>query len=173
MFPCVMPALKNHRQERFCQLVKRGIPPYRAYPEAGYKPHEGAPYRLCGNVRVKARLRELTKGFAMKTRVTVESITREFDEARELALKVDQPGAAIAATANKAKLHGLLIDRKESGAPGDFAGLASPDEVREKIRQELGEAAVALYDAADQEEAEPAEEQPAIVPTIEGSGTLN
>src|SRR5882724_7681037 len=77
-----MPALARPRQERFCQLVKRGIPPFRAYPMAGYRPNNGAPYRLAENVRVKRRLAELTRHIAMKTRVTIESITQELDRIR-------------------------------------------------------------------------------------------
>lgn len=136
-----MPALTNHRQERFCQLVKQGVPPYRAYPMAGYKFHNGEPYRLRENPRVKRRLAELTKGLAMKARVTVESLTEELDAARELALRVDQPSAAIAATTSKAKLHGLMVDRKESGAPGDFASMQTPEAVIDAVRKDLGDAA--------------------------------
>jgi hypothetical protein len=136
-----MPALRNHRQERFCQLIKQGIPPYRAYPMAGYKPDEGAPYRLSGNVRVKRRIAELTRGLAMKTRVTVETITAELDEAAALAKRVEQPGAAIQAIATKAKLHGLLIDRKETGQPGDFQAAKTAEDVLAAVRAELGEAA--------------------------------
>src|SRR5260370_28308381 len=83
-----MPALTNARQERFCQLVKQGVPPYRAYPAAGYQANNGAPYRLAENVRVKRRLTELTRHIAVKTRVTIESLTQELDEARELAARV-------------------------------------------------------------------------------------
>jgi hypothetical protein len=139
-----MPALANARQERFCQLVKQGIPPYRAYPAAGYQPNNGAPYRLAENVRVKRRLAELTKGLAMKTRVTVETLTAELDEARELAARVDQPSAMTAATIAKGKLHGLIVDRKESGAPGDFAGLQSAAEVLALVTTELGAETAAL-----------------------------
>jgi hypothetical protein len=106
---------------------------------AGYKPDEGAPYRLSGNVRVKRRIAELTKGLAMKTRVTVESITAELDAAQELARRVEQPGAAIQAIATKAKLHGLLIDRKETGQPGEFQAAKSAGEVLDAVRSELGE----------------------------------
>ena len=143
-----MPALARPRQERFCQLVKRGIPPFRAYPMAGYRPNNGAPYRLAENVRVKRRLAELTRHIAMKTRVTIESLTKEFDEARELAARVDQPSAMTAATIAKGKLHGLMVERKESGQPGDFAGLQSASEVLALVRAELGEETAALLSAA-------------------------
>lgn len=143
-----MPALTNARQERFCQLVKQGLPPFRAYPAAGYNAHPGAPYRLCDNVRVKRRLAEITKGLAMKTRVTVESLTQELDEARELAARVDQPSAMTAATIAKGKLHGLMVERKESGQPGDFAGQQSAADVMAAVEAELGKEAAALLTAA-------------------------
>lgn len=136
-----MPALKSVRQERFCQLVKQGIPPYRAYPQAGYAFNEGSPYRLHGNARVKARISELTRSLAMKTQVTVQSLTDELDEARALAARVDQPSAMTAATIAKGKLHGLMVDRKESGDPGAFAGLQSEADVLAKVRAELGDEA--------------------------------
>lgn len=142
-----MPALPNQRQERFCQLVKQGVPKLRAYDLAGYRPNHGAPYRLAENVRVKRRIAELTKGLAMKTRVTVESITAELDAAQELARRVEQPGAAIQAIATKAKLHGLLIDRKETGQPGDFAAAKTADEVLAAVRAELGDDAARALSA--------------------------
>jgi hypothetical protein len=65
---------------------------------------------------------ELTKGFAMKTRVTVETISAQLDEDRAFAKSVDQAGPALNATIAKAKLHGLIIDprrtaRLESSLP--------------------------------------------------------
>jgi ribosomal protein S19E (S16A) len=136
-----MPALRNPRQERFCQLLKQNIPPYRAYPLAGYKPHNGEPYRLRDNPRIKARLAELTRHIAMKTRVTVESLTQELDEISAGAKRSEQWAAAKGAVETKAKLHGLLVDRKETGAPGDFAQLESIDAIVAKVRSELGDSA--------------------------------
>jgi len=151
-----MPALANARQERFCQLVKQGIPPYRAYPLAGYRPDNGAPYRLSENIRVKRRLTELTRHIAVKTRVTVESITNELDRIRDGAEGALQYGAARSAVETKAKLHGLLVERKESGQPGDFAGLQSASEVLALVRSELGDETAALLAAAlDRREADP------------------
>lgn len=163
-----MPALINQRQERFCQLVKQGVPPIRAYPMAGYNEHESAPYRLCGNVRIKRRIAELTKGLAMKTRVTVESVTTDLRRIAEGAEADKQFGAAKGAVETMAKLHGLLVDRKESGGPGEFAGLTSAEDVLALVRTELGDdtaavlaAALARQDKAEEQEAE----QPA--PTVD------
>jgi hypothetical protein len=108
----------------------------------------GHPYRLGESGRVKARIAELTKGLAMKTRVTVETISDQLDEDRAFAKAVDQAGPALNATIAKAKLHGLIVDRKESGAPGDFAGLSSADDVLALVRKELGDAAAALLIAS-------------------------
>lgn len=77
----------------------------------------------------------------MKTQVTVQSLTDELDEARALAARVDQPSAMTAATIAKGKLHGLMVDRKESGDPGAFAGLQSEADVLAKVRAELGDEA--------------------------------
>jgi hypothetical protein len=139
-----MPALNNQRQERFCQLVKQGIPKLRAYEMAGYAPNHGAPYRLAENVSVKRRMSELTRGLAMKTQVTVQSVTEELDAIAVGAAKSEQWGAAKSAVEAKAKLHGLLIDRKESGAPGDFDGLKTESEVVDAFRTAHGEEAAQL-----------------------------
>lgn len=80
----------------------------------------------------------------MKTRVTVETITQELDDAASLARRVEQPGAVIQAIQTKAKLHGLLIDRKETGQPGDFDGLKTETEVVDAFRAEHGEEAAKL-----------------------------
>jgi hypothetical protein len=138
-----MPALTNQRQERFCQLVKQGVPAYRAYPMAGYRANNGAPYRLAENVRVKRRLAELTRAFAVKTKVSVESLTSEFDEAIQLARATTNPAALTNAAIAKAKLHGLMVDRKEQGAPGEFSALDA-DQIVAKLRAERGDAVADL-----------------------------
>ena len=108
-----MAALSTPRQERFARLTFKGIPPYRAYPEAGYRFDRSNPYRLTENDRVKRRVSELQKAAAMRTINTVESIADELDEAKELAKRVEQPGAMVAASTAKAKLLGLMVDRSE------------------------------------------------------------
>jgi len=164
-----MPALKSQRQERFCQLIKQGLPPYRAYPAAGYKPDNGAPYRLSEKARIKERIAKLTIGLAMQTRVTVETISSQLDEDRAFAVRVEQAGPALNATIAKAKLHGLIVDRKETGQPGDFAALQTADEVLAMVRQELGEAAAAALIAAMAQD-EP--DKPAALVTRAADDTL-
>jgi hypothetical protein len=133
-----MPALTNKRQERFAQLLKQGIPPYRAYPMAGYKRDHAHPYRLAEKGGMKQRLAELDRHFQAKTRVTLETIADKLDEDRAFARSVGQAAPALNATIAKAKLHGLMVDRRETGAPGDFSGMDN-DQVLALVRAELGD----------------------------------
>ncbi len=48
-----------------------------------------------------------------KVEVSVERLTEELEEIRVLAMEKGQCSAAVQATMGKAKLHGLLIDRRE------------------------------------------------------------
>jgi hypothetical protein len=139
-----MPALKSIRQERFALLVFKGVPPYRAYPEAGYRQHPAAPYRLCENVRVKNRIAELRRQIAVKSRVTVETIASQIAADRDFAIQQKQPATALAASVALGKLFGMFVDRSESGAPGEFAGLTSAEEVLAKVREELGDETAVL-----------------------------
>jgi hypothetical protein len=105
---------------------------------AGYKGDKSpttAASRLSTNVKVAARLRELQEVTAAKAEVTRESILAELEEARLMAKDNGQPAAAVSASMGKAKLVGLLVDRKEVGAPGEFADLEdmTSDELREQF----------------------------------------
>jgi hypothetical protein len=132
------------RQENFCQLLARGIPPFRAYPLAGYKAHVANCYRLSDNERVKRRLAEIGARMMKKTEVTIESLLDDLAEDRELARELGQPSAAIAATQLTAKLCGLLVDRKETGAPGEFAQAETSADVVDQVRREHGDQAAEL-----------------------------
>lgn len=85
---------------------------------------------------------------ATRNRITVDSLLDDLQADRALARELGQTAAAIQATQLSAKLVGLLVDRKESGAPGDFASLQSRDEVLAVLRTELGENAARLLSAA-------------------------
>ena len=64
-----------------------------------------------GDIRV--RVEALQKHHQQRHAVTVDSLTNELIEDRELAHKNEQASATIAATMGKAKLHGLLKDKIE------------------------------------------------------------
>lgn len=184
-----MPALHSIRMERFARyLIETGIQS-EAYLKAGYKASsrrslDSAASRLSRSVKVKARIRELTHNMVARNRVTVDSVVDELDEARGLALRLDQPSAAITASMSKARLAGLIVDRKEQGAPGEFASLGDEAKVMAMVEAELGAgAASALRSALEQQPSEPEGEPlpepeptaaaPVVVPTHGTDGTRN
>ncbi len=74
------------------------------------------------NSKIAARVEELQEKAAEKTIVTVESITRELDENRRVALTLEQAAAMNAATMGKAKLHGLLVDKTQGDVTIHISG---------------------------------------------------
>lgn len=115
-----MPPLKNPRHEAFARALAKGASADQAYREAGYSPHRQAASRLLlTNVDIQARVAELQQAAAEKTLVTIESLTRELEEARLLGMSNPRgASAAVSAVLGKAKLHGLLLDRQEVANPG-------------------------------------------------------
>lgn len=71
-------------------------------------------YLLLGNPKVAPMVEKLQQEHRERHSVTIDMLTAELDEARQLALK-DEKGAsaAVSATMGKAKLHGLLVDKAE------------------------------------------------------------
>tara|TARA_R110002096_G_scaffold129112_1_gene277785 strand:+ start:337 stop:744 length:408 start_codon:yes stop_codon:yes gene_type:complete len=62
---------------------------------------------LLDNTKITTRVGELQLNLQKKFEVTVESLTKELDEDRQLARSLGQPGAAISAVNVKARIHGL------------------------------------------------------------------
>ena len=83
-----------------------------------------------------------------KADITVDRILNEYEEARIMATEQAKPEAMLSASEKKAKLVGLLVDRREVGNAGEFEQLTDIGEILEKVRQEAGlEAAQALAKA--------------------------
>lgn len=111
-----MPVLSNPRHESFAQALAKGKSAAEAYTNAGYKQSRSAASRLSTNVNIEARVAELQGRVAKKAEITIESLAGELEEARSLAIKEKQTGAAVSATMGKAKLFGLGSEhRKISG----------------------------------------------------------
>jgi len=70
------------------------------------KTRNEAASRLLANSKVGARVAELQAHHLRRHDVTVDSLTEEFEDARDLAMSINQPSAAISATSGKARLHG-------------------------------------------------------------------
>ena len=66
---------------------------------------------------VGSRIGQLKARALRRHDVSVDTITIELDENRAVALEERAAGAAVQATMGKAKLHGLLIDKKEVTTP--------------------------------------------------------
>ena len=65
-------------------------------------------YKLLQRTYIALRIRQLRAVVAERSETTVLSLLKELDEARELAMEIEQPGVARAATMDKARLAGFL-----------------------------------------------------------------
>lgn len=130
-----MPPLNNNRHERFVAGLLEGKSASQAYADAGYQPDDGNAARLNANQKIKARLAELQSEVAGQTKLTVESLLAELEQARAKATDLRQLSAAVRAIESKAKISGLLIQRTEIGGPGDFSGNETAEEVVEAVCQ--------------------------------------
>lgn len=122
-----MPVLPNQRHEAFAQALAKGKSAIDAHKIAGYKPDRGAASRLSAKVNIRARVEELLNRGAKKVEVTIESLSAELDEARGIAKTEKQPSAMVTATLGKAKLFGLIIDKKHHSGTVQVVTLSAKD----------------------------------------------
>lgn len=109
-----MPALSNPKHERFAQALAKGMTQAEAYADAGYKPSEPNASRLTSNDKVQARLAELQERAAVRTEITVASITERLLAIATKAEKSEEAPmlqAARASLMDAAKLNGLVIEK--------------------------------------------------------------
>lgn len=138
-----MPALNNPRREKFAQAVATGMSIGVAYRQAGYRSQGRAAdmgaARLANDSAIARRITELAAGETPSAElsagqvpiaepdaaraanasagceaVTVCSIIRELEDARQLAMEKMQPAPAVSATLGKAKIAGLILDKAEN-----------------------------------------------------------
>ena len=113
-----MPIL-SRRREAFAQAVACGSSLREAAYVAGYSPQRAqvTGSNLGKDRKVAARIAELreaiTKAITRYTTYTVAQAMFEADEALELARKNGQPGQMVSAITLKAKLAGLLVERRQ------------------------------------------------------------
>lgn len=128
-----MAPLRNVRHEKFCQALLEGRSATAAYAQAGYVRDEGNAARLRVNPRIEERLAELQGEIAKETKVTVESICRELDEANQVAKERGQASAMVSASALRAKLAGLMVDKVEVGPAGAFDKCESIEAIADEM----------------------------------------
>lgn len=112
-----MAALTNTKHEYFAQELAKGKSQLQAYLDAGYNNNKGAESnaaRLNRNEQVLRRVQELKERTAIKVEYTIQDLLREYEEARQIAIKNSQASAMVAATTGKGKALGLIIDKKQS-----------------------------------------------------------
>jgi hypothetical protein len=107
------------KQENFCQkYIETGnaSEAYRHAYNAKTTKLEAIHVRaseLLSNGKVAVRIAELKEINAKRHHITVDSITFELEEARQIARDTMNASGMIQATLGKAKLHGLLKDKVE------------------------------------------------------------
>jgi phage terminase small subunit len=134
-----MPVLRNPRHEKFAQEIAKGNTATAAMAAAGYSDPRNST-RLTKNDEIRRRIEELQQCGAARAEVSVASLLAELETARLLALKLGQASAAVAATMGKAKILGLIIDRREVGDAGAFDSLTDEELVARAVKKarELG-----------------------------------
>lgn len=111
-----MPVLTNAKHERFAQELAKGASASEAYVLAGYKANDGNASTLKGNQNVSARVAEILAKAAVRSEITVASITKRLlDIASKGEAASDAPllSVARASLMDAAKLNGLVVDKSE------------------------------------------------------------
>jgi hypothetical protein len=134
-----MPVLSNAKYELFCQHLALGKTASEAYELAGYKPSRSNASVLRAKQNVSDRLSEILqqseRKIVQQIEYTRDSILAELEEARQMAIELKNPSAAWQAAMAKAKILGLIIDRREVGDVGRFDGFTDEQLVEEAARQ--------------------------------------
>jgi hypothetical protein len=134
-----MPVLSNAKHELFCQHLALGETASKAYELAGYKPSRSNASVLRAKQNISDRLAEILqeseKTVLDQIEYTRDALLSELEETRKLALKRGQASAVVAATMGKAKILGLIIDRREVNEVGKFDSLTDEELVEEATRR--------------------------------------
>ena len=112
---------------------------------AGYKDNDGNASKMANHPEIVDRVKEITGKAAIRAEISVarftEDLLRYASKAEKMANDQDIPtGLAVARACamDAAKLNGLVIDRKELGAPGEFADIdkMTTEELRAYLAQQ-------------------------------------
>lgn len=120
-----MALLANNRHELFVQALFQGKSSIQAYEDAGFVRNDNNASRLRNNEKVIARLTELHSRTVTSVNISQEWVIERLVEVVRICMsyeKIDSAGA------NKALHliglnHGMFVERKEVGKPGEFDGL--------------------------------------------------
>lgn len=158
-----MPTLSNAKHERFAQGIAAGKTADQAYVDAGYEEHRGNACTLRAKQHIKDRIAELLTPSAERiseeivegaerVKLTKQWVLDRLIENASRAMQAvpvmskDGPTGEYkydGSVANRSlellgKELGMFVDRKESGAPGDFANIDNAADLRRAIAERLG-----------------------------------
>lgn len=113
-----MPILLNPKHERFVQELAQGKSAAEAYRAAGYEARGDSAKvnasRLLTDANVRARLVELQAEAAQRAAITLEGLLDRADRAFALAMRIEEPNAAVNAVKEMGILSGLRIEKREN-----------------------------------------------------------
>ncbi len=146
-----MPTLDNPKHEMFAQEIAKGTAIGEAYVLAGYEGENtsaaaASASRLLKSAKIQARVSELLNQGATRAIVSIQKVLEKLDRAYDLAEKLDQPAVMVSASMGLAKVAGLIVNKQEVGAPGDFDGM-NAEQVREWIRERASASGFSLQAA--------------------------
>jgi acyl-CoA reductase-like NAD-dependent aldehyde dehydrogenase len=138
-----MPVLAKAKKEIYAQELANGTDVQKAYVKAGYKPGKGNAYTMKNSREIQnrvaeilsARNRKLLEKSAQEVEITREKILGELEEARQIAKKARNGSAMAMASLGKAKVQGLIVDRREVGVIGSFDGKTDEELMEEAKRR--------------------------------------
>jgi hypothetical protein len=131
-----MPALEDPKHEHFANLLlDPDLSIEEAHVQAGFARNRHNAARLARKEHIRTRKEELQARQQVRHDVTIDTITKELDQAAKDAAKDRGHAARVAAIMGKAKLHGLIID-KAKVEQGRLDGM-SDDALAEHIERRL------------------------------------
>jgi len=157
MMNCMGRILLNPRHELFVREylkeMARGGTAAAAYRKIykgakGFNCANAASWTLLHKPKIQSRIKEMRMDIRRKADITFEKILTDYQEALDLAREKGEPANIISAAREQAKLVGLLIDRKEVGAAGDFENMENISDILQAVSDQAGpEATLALSQA--------------------------
>jgi hypothetical protein len=132
-----MPPLKSPRREQFAQEIakaaKTGKTVTQCYIDSGFQTEGRSAHacsaRLLASASVKDRVSEILAPVVKKTRVSIESLLGELETTIADAREAKQHTVVVQALTLSAKLCGMLRERIEVGAVGEFDAVNSVEDV--------------------------------------------
>ncbi len=110
--------LENPRHEHFAQAVAKGRSAKAAYADAYARRAdsycESAGSRLLRNDKVASRVAELQRRAVQRHDVSIYELTAELRHAIDTAKQQQRPGDIVSAAMALAKLHGLVVEKRET-----------------------------------------------------------